>query len=100
MMPIGSYEAWWSRQIKSRVRNQIRKAEKEGLVVRECPYDDEFVRGMTAIFNESPVRQGRRFWHYGKDFATVKEQFSRFVYREDMIGAYLGDELIGVMMLG
>jgi len=30
---------------------------------------------MTAIFNESPTRQGRKFWHYGKDFATVKKQF-------------------------
>ena len=59
-------------QIKSRVRNQIRKAEKEGLVVKEVPYDDDFVRGMTAIFNESPVRQGRPFWHYGKSFETVK----------------------------
>src|SRR5690606_3290760 len=57
-------------------------------------------RGMTAIFNETPVRQGRKLWHYGKDFATVKEQFSRYVYRERMIGAYVGDEMVGFVMLG
>ncbi|MBV8378411.1 MAG: hypothetical protein JO279_15540, partial [Verrucomicrobia bacterium] len=42
----------------------------------------------------------RRFWHYGKDFETVKRQFSRFLFREDMIGAYYGGELIGFIMLG
>src|SRR5205814_1496754 len=46
------------------------------------------------------VRQGRRFWHYGKDFQTVKRQFSRCLFREDLIGAYVEDELIGFIMLG
>ena len=100
LLPIQSYDHWWNHQIKSRVRNQIRKSEKEGVTVRETDYDDDFVRGMTAIFNESPVRQGRKFWHYGKDFETVKRQFSRYIHREVMIGAYYKDEMIGLMMLG
>lgn len=99
VLPITSYEHWWRNQIKSRTRNLIRKSEKEGLVVKEAEYDDEFIRGMTAIFNERPVRQGRKFWHYGKDFETVKKQFSRFLFREQMIGAYLKGEMIGFMML-
>ena len=100
VLPIKSYQDWWNHQIKSRVRNQIRKSEKEGVEVREVTFDDEFVRGMTAIFNEAPVRQGRRFWHYGKDFDTVKQQFSRCLFREDVIGAYYRNELIGFVMLG
>jgi hypothetical protein len=100
VLPVRSYEHWWNHQIKSRVRNQIRKAEKDGVVVRETSYDDEFVRGMTAIFNEAPIRQGRRFWHYGKDFETVRRQFSRYINREHMIGAYYRDEMIGFVMLG
>ena len=99
VLPITSYDHWWRNQIKSRTRNLIRKSEREGLVVREAEYDDEFVRGMTAIFNERPVRQGRKFWHYGKDFETVKRQFSRFLFREQMLGAYLEGEMIGFMML-
>jgi hypothetical protein len=99
VLPIKSYDHWFNHQIKSRIRSQIRKAEKDGLVLRETSYDDNFVKGMTTIFNEAPVRQGRRFWHYGKDFKTVKEQFSRFIHREDMIGAYYQDELIGFIML-
>ena len=100
VLPIKSYDHWWNHQIKSRIRSQIRKAEKEGLVVKEAAYDDDFIRGMTAIFNEAPVRQGRKFWHYGKDFQTVKTQFSRCIHRETMIGAYYRDELIGFIMMG
>jgi hypothetical protein len=99
-LPIKSYDDWFNRQIKSRVRTSIRKAEKEGLVVKETIFDDAFVQGMTEIFNESPFRQGTRFWHYGKDFATIKRQFSRFLDREYMIGAYYEGKMIGFIMLG
>src|SRR3984893_13042439 len=100
VLPIESYDHWWNNQIKSRVRTLIRKTEKEGIEIKEVAFDDDFVRGMTAIFNDAPVRQGRRSWHYGKSFETIKSQFSRFVYRETMIGAYLNGELIGFVMLG
>ena len=100
VLPVTSYDHWWNHQIKSRVRNLIRKAEKAGVVVKQTSYDDDFVRGMTAIFNETSVRQGRQFWHYGKNFETVKSQFSRYLFREQMIGAYYQGEMIGFMMLG
>lgn len=96
---IETYDHWFS-QIESATRNKIRKSRKLGVEVRECSFDDDFVRGMTSIFNETPVRQGRRFWHYGKDFATVKKQFSRYLFREELLGAYYRDELVGFVMLG
>jgi hypothetical protein len=99
-LPVKSFDDWFNRQIKSRVRTSIRKSEKEGVVVKETIFDDAFVRGMTEIFNESPFRQGARFWHYGKDFDTIKRQFSRFLYREQMIGAYFEGKMIGFIMLG
>jgi len=100
VLPIKSYEDWWSKQLKSRTRNLIRKAEKRGVVIRKTNFDDEFVSAMTAIFNETPSRQGKPFWHYGKDCDTVKEQFSRNVHREEIIGAYYEEKLIGFLMLG
>lgn len=99
VLQITTYDEWWSTKIKSRVRTQIRKCAKAGVDIRESEFDDAFVRGMTAIFNESPVRQGKAFWHYGKNTETVKRQFSRYLFRERMIGAYLGDEMIGFIML-
>jgi len=98
-LPIKSYDHWWMKQIKSRTRGLVRKALKSGVVIRECQYDDKFVKGMTDIFNETPIRQGRPFWHYGKDFNTVKREFSRYLYRESLIGAFYEGELIGFVML-
>ena len=97
---LESYSAWWDHQIEKTTRNQIRKCQKVGVEIRPCAYDDEFIRGMTAIFNETPVRQGRRFWHYGKDFETIKRQFARNLFREELFGAFYRGEMIGFAMLG
>ncbi len=99
VLPVTTYENWLKTQINCKTRNLIVKARKKGVVVRSADFDDEFVRGMTAIFNETPLRQGRPFWHYGKSFETVKREFSRYLFREEVIGAYWGDELIGFIML-
>src|ERR1043166_6397166 len=94
VVPVKSYDYWWSKQIKARTRGLIRKAQKEGIVVKEAEFTDDFIKGMVSIFNETPVRQGRPFWHYGKSFETVKREFSRFLFRATLIGAYLGEGLI------
>jgi len=99
VLPIKSFDYWWSKQIKDKTRNMVRKAKKAGIEVRKASYDDAFVQGMTDIFNETPMRQGRKFWHYGKDFEMVKRQFSRFLFREDLLGAYYENELVGFVML-
>jgi hypothetical protein len=99
VLSIKSYDHWWSNQIKSSTRAMVRKAAKQGVVVRKAEFNDDFVRGMVSIFNETPIRQDRRFGHYGKDFETVKREFSRYLFREDLMGAYYKDELIGFIML-
>src|SRR5437899_1904641 len=93
-LPIKSYSFWWDKQIDGAARNKVRKAQKKGVVVRLTSFDDELVRGITAIFNETPIRQGRSFLHYGKYFETIKRQFSRFLFREEILCAYFGVELI------
>src|SRR5262249_12274401 len=77
----------------------VRKAEKKGVIVKPATFDNCFIQGMAAIFNETPIRQGRRFLHYGKDFQTIKREFSRYLFREEIFGAYLGDELVGFIFL-
>ena len=98
-LPIKSYSYWWDKQIDCKTRNMVRKSHKKGVTVRMVSFDDELIQGMTSIFNETPIRQGRRFLHYGKDFETVKREFSRFLFREEIFGAYVGDELVGFTML-
>ena len=69
------------------------------MIVKPATFDDRFIEGITSIFNETPIRQGRHYLHYGKDFETVKREFSRFFFREEIFGAYLGEELVGFIML-
>lgn len=99
VLPIKSYSFWYHDQIERKARNKVRKAEKQGISVRPARFDDSFVEGMISIFNETPIRQGRHYLHYGKDFETVKREFSRFLFREEIFGAYLGEELVGFIML-
>ena len=99
VLPIKDFEYWWNKQVKGTTRNMVRKSQKAGVEVRQAVFDDDFVRGVVDIFNEVPVRQGKQFWHYGKGFETVKRQFSRFLFREEILGAYYQGELIGFAML-
>ncbi len=98
-LPIATFEQWQQTQLNPKSRNLVRKAAKAGVVVRETDFSDAFVAGMTEIFNETPVRQDKPFWHYGKDTATVKREFSRYLFREQLFGAYVDDTLIGFIFL-
>ena len=81
------------------MRQNVKKSVKRGVSTRTVPFDDQLVRGIHDIFNESPIRQGRPFWHYGKDFETVKRETSHCLDRSEFIGAYCQDELIGFIKL-
>ena len=57
-------DAWW-KKIKPDARQNARKASKRGVVVRVTTFDRQMVQGIKAIYDEAPVRQGRKFWHFG-----------------------------------
>jgi hypothetical protein len=99
VVPITTYEEWFNRRIGADVKRNIKKAAKAGVVTRLSPLDDAFVRGIVGIYGESPIRQGRPFWHYGKDFETVKAETSHCLEKSEFIGAYCGDEMIGFAKL-
>lgn len=90
-----SFDYWWKNDIKKQTRRRIKKAEEEGITVREVPLGDQLLQGIFRIFNETPVRQGKKFWHYGKDLDQVNDEISTYSDRSIFIGAYWGDELIG-----
>jgi hypothetical protein len=99
VLRVLSFEEWMKHQIDFKVRNKVRKAEKNGVVVREVPFDDTLVRGISAIYNESPIRQGKRFWHYGKDLEAVRRMNGTFLDRSTFIGAFFQNHLIGFVKL-
>jgi hypothetical protein len=98
-LSVSTFDDWWSKQINGKTRNMVRRAEKKGVVVREVPFDEALVRGISAIYNESPTRQGKAFRHYGKDLDAVRRENGTFLDRSVFIGAFLGEELIGFAKL-
>lgn len=91
---ITSYDEWWMK-LPQATRKNVRRSAKRGVVIRQAEFNDEFVHGIVKIYNETPTRQGRAFWHYGKDFESAKQANSSYLTKCDFFGAYLGDELIG-----
>jgi hypothetical protein len=98
-VPISTYEDWWEKRLPQEARKNTRRSAKRGVIVKTVPYDDELVRGIHKLCNETPVRQGRPFWHYGKDFETVKREHGTYLERSEFIGAYFQDELIGFIKM-
>jgi hypothetical protein len=99
VIPLTTYDHWWKKQINDKSRNMIRKAAKNGVELRLVEFDDALVHGIMHIYDETPIRQGKRFWHYGKDFPTIKREHETFLNRSEFIGAFLGTELIGFAKL-
>ena len=64
---LNSFDHWWNKQIGFKARNKAKQAEKKGVVLREVPFDDSLARGIWEIYNETPIRQGRKFLQLRKD---------------------------------
>jgi hypothetical protein len=99
VLKLSTFEHWWTKQIPHSTRNKAKQAEKKRVVIREVPFDDTLARGIWEIYNECPVRQERRFPHYGKSLETVHEMSATYLDSSIFIGAYLDDKLIGFIKL-
>ncbi len=98
-IPLPSYWDWWNHSVSTHLRKDVRRAAKRGLVLRNVLFTDEFVRSIMGIYDETPVRQGRPFWHYKKSFEEVKRVNSTYNERAEFVGAYLEDELVGFLKI-
>jgi hypothetical protein len=94
-IPITTFEDWWEKRLSQDTRRNVRLAAKRGLEVQAVTFSDELVRGLSEIYNETPFRNGRRFWHYGKDIETIKRENSTYSDRSEFIAAHCGSELVG-----
>lgn len=98
-LPLKDFSYWWEKQIRTDTRKKAKRAEKRGIEIRLVCLDDEFVRGVREIFDETPVRRGKPFWHYRKTFAELKEVLSRDLPKSKFIGAYDRGKLVGFVKL-
>jgi hypothetical protein len=96
--PTNDFQAWWT-ALPQESRKNVRKSQKRGISVKAVDFNDELVRGIKAIYDETPVRQGRRFWHYGKNLETVRKENSSYLDRSQFIGAFYEGKLIGFLKM-
>ena len=93
-----SFKAWWN-NLPQETRKNVRRSQKRGVVATVKELDDELIAGIIGVNNDSPVRQGIPFVHYGKTFDQVKKDQSSFLGRCDFICVYCEGELIGFLKL-
>jgi len=96
---LNSFDHWWNQQLGFKARNKAKQAEKKGVLLCEIPFDESLVRGVWEIYNETPIRQGRRFFNYGKTLDKVRCEAGTFLDSSVFIGAFFEDKLIGFTKL-
>jgi hypothetical protein len=92
------FNAWWDRLPQS-TRKNSRRAARRGVTTSVVELDERLATGIKQIYDETSVRQGRRFWHYGKDVKTVYRENSSYLDRSDFVATYFDGQLIGFMKM-
>lgn len=93
-----NFKNWWE-SLPQETRKNVRRSQKRGVTITVRPFDEELIRGISDVNNDSPVRQGERNLYYGKSLDEVRKDYSSFLDRSDFICAYHGDEMIGFLKL-
>ena len=99
VLPITTFDNWWNKVLGFKGRNKAKQAEKKGIKLREIPFDDVLVEGIWRIYNECPIRQGKRFPHYGMPLEKVRPYAGTFLEDSVFIGAFFNEVLIGFAKL-
>jgi hypothetical protein len=97
-IPTACFEDWWE-NLPQVSRKNVRRAARRGVAVKIVPFHDDLVKGVHRIYNSILVRDGRLFWHYGKDVHSIRRELATYLDRSDFIGAYWGEELIGFVKM-
>jgi hypothetical protein len=95
---LTSFNQWWE-SLPQETRKNVRRSAKRGVVVRIAKFDDELIRGIREVNDDSPMRQGMRNAYYGKGPEETRKLYGDFCGRCDFICAYHGEEMIGFLHL-
>src|SRR5882762_4814274 len=83
---LTNFKEWWEK-LPQESRKNVRRSQKRGVIVKVRKLEDDLIGGLVELNNETPVRQGRRFVHYGKTFDQVRKDQSTFLDRSDFVCA-------------
>jgi GNAT superfamily N-acetyltransferase len=95
VLRLGSYDEWWTTSIGKKMRRSVRHAHGKGIIVRETAFDDDLVAGIHEVYNETPMRQGKKFPHYGDSLDRARSENMTYLERSQFLAAYWQDEFVG-----
>jgi hypothetical protein len=98
-IPISTYDHWLKDMVPYAVRKHVKKAQRFGVELREAEFNDELIEGAWKIYNETPIRQGRHFRHFGKNLEMVRQELGTYPEYSTFVGAYFQGELIGFLKI-
>lgn len=92
------FKEWWE-QLPQETRKNVRRSQRRGVTVSVRNLDEELLKEIASVNNDSPLRQGRPNVHYGKTLDQVRKDYSSFLDRSEFICAHHEGELIGFLKL-
>ena len=95
---VVNFDDWW-KSLPQETRKNVRRSAKRDVVVKISAFDDELIKGIQEVNDDSPFRQGMRNAYYGRSFDETRRSYGEFSGRCDFICAYHAEELIGFLHL-
>lgn len=92
------FKGWWE-SLPQETRKNVRRAQKRGVVITVKGLDDELLAGLIELNNDSPVRQGKAYTHYGKTLEEVRKDQESFPEQRELVWAHAGTELVGFLKI-
>ena len=93
-----NFKEWWE-NLPQESRKNVRRSQKRGVTISVREFNDDLIRGIVGINNDSAMKQGRPNDHYGKSLEQVRKDQESFQGRSDFICAHVGDEMIGYLKI-
>jgi len=95
---LNTFKEWWE-GLPQETRKNVRRSQKRGVRVEVKSLDQKLLEDLVELNNDSPVRQGKVYTHFGKTLEQVTKDQEDFLDRSDYICAYHEEELVGVVKL-
>ena len=86
------------KSVPTRAIERVKRRKRASCCAR-CPATKSLFKGICGIYNESPVRQGKSFPHYGMTIERAREYASTYPDRSIYVAAFVGDTMIGFIKL-
>ncbi len=99
LLPVQTYDHWWNEQIDRQMRKLVRRASKLGVEARVEEWNPELLRAIKNIFDQTPVKRNKPFWHYNRPLDQLRAELEQDLLNTEFIVARFCGEAIGFVKM-